>query len=163
AVVDDDQRPAFESDALAALQVDLPATLDLRELPLGQARDVGPGEPRHVYDILVGDDLRLAAVDHGSRRQLRLERHAYLAHEQQTQRRAELARDLDRYGYAAARERQHHRIGEAPAREHVRERPSRGAAVGEERAFHRTGQSHGPTSRAISGAPPPWDGTCTGW
>ena len=62
--------------------------------------------PRKPNDILVAHDDRCATINDGTHGQLRLERHADLAHQDQIEQRIERGGDFGRNGHATARKRE---------------------------------------------------------
>ncbi|MEY9166110.1 hypothetical protein ABIE78_004229 [Sinorhizobium fredii] len=78
------------------------AAFDVGELPLTDGVELGVRNPGKADRLLVADDRRPAAVDDRAHGEFRLPRDADLAHQQEIERSAELARNLHRSGHASA-------------------------------------------------------------
>ncbi len=93
------------------LQIELPAFFDFRQFLFNLGIEIILADASGLDDILVDDDFRFIAINDRRDSEFGLEIDADLAHQNQIERRIDGPGHLQRHRYAAARQRQDHRIG----------------------------------------------------
>ena len=104
------RRPAGDLHTFAPAQIALTPPFDLGEFAVTDRVEIRFLNAGKADDVLVAHDQRSATIHHGSHCQLRLERHADLAHENEIKRCVQRGRNLRGDGHAATGQRENDRL-----------------------------------------------------